>query len=175
MTFLGALPQELSLTILARLNPLSITKLCVTSTDACAAASRCITALEWSQYPPPLADLSATFPAATSLKLRAQWTSGEDAVAWLHANQQLVTRLQALDLCFWSRVEARSRGVHDAAVLCTSQCTALRSLALTAGSSPLHALASLTNLTSLNLRASASYRDVVQALLELASRARTWP
>jgi hypothetical protein len=168
MAFLGALPQELSLAILARLNPLSLKKLCATSTDARAAASQCITSLEWSQYPPPLADLSAAFPAATSLVMHARWPSGEDAVAWLRANHQLLTRLQALELHLWSQLAATTRSLQDhAAVLYASQCTALRSLALSAGSSPLHALASLTNLTSLDLGVSAPYRDVVQTLLKL--------
>jgi hypothetical protein len=172
MAFLGALPQEVSLAILARLNPLSIKKLCAASTDARAAASQCITSVEWSQHggedpPPPLADLSAAFPAATSLKLRAGWPSIEDAVAWLHANHQLLARLQALELRFWSQIDATTRSLQDAVVLYASQCTALRSLDLTAGSSPLHALASLTNLTSLDLWASAAYRNVVQTLRKL--------
>jgi hypothetical protein len=173
MAFLGALPQELALAILARLNPLSIKKLCAASTDARAAASQCITSLEWRQPwgegpPPPLADVSAAFPAAASLKLRAKWPSAEDAAAWLRANHQLLARLQALDLHLWSQqLVATARSLQDAAVLHASQCTALRSLDLTAGSSPLHALASLTNLTRLDLTASAAYRDVVQTLRKL--------
>jgi hypothetical protein len=172
MAFLGALPQQVSLAILARLNPLSIKKLCAASTEARAAASQCITSLEWDQpwgQRPPLADLSAAFPAATSLKLTVQWARDEDAVAWLRANHQLLTGLQALDLRFWSQLGvATTRSLDDAVVLHASQCTALRSLALIAGSSSLHALAALTNLTSLDLRAmAASYRDVVQTLRKL--------
>jgi hypothetical protein len=170
MAFLGALPQEVSFAILARLNPLSMKKLCAASTDARAAASQCITSLEWSQYPPPRADLSAAFPAATSLKLHARCSRSEDAVAWLRANHQLLARLQALELRLWRQQldSTTSRSSLDAAaVLYASQCTALRSLTLNVGSSPLHALASLTNLTSLDLEASAAYRDVVQTLRKL--------
>jgi hypothetical protein len=106
-------------------------------------------------------------PPHRSDKLHANWTSSEDAVAWLRANHQLLARLQALELRFWSQLDATTISLNAAAVLYASQCTALRSLSLTAGSSPLHALASLTNLTSLDLRASATYPDVMQTLSKL--------
>jgi hypothetical protein len=168
----AGLPPELSFAILARLTPLP-RNLRATSSEARAAVAQLVTSLEWiADTPPPVVDLSASFPAALSLKLHTEWRSEEDGVRWLRANQRLLARLHALELNFnVSNSDGPCSRLDEATLSAAARCTALRSLSLDTyfcdDDSPHQELTALTNLTSLHLRLTVPYRQLVETLRQL--------